>query len=52
MKYVYKTDIDKFVQFAVRVFDVSLAFDDPEKIVFEMIARLESWYRKMGLPPG
>ena len=50
MKYVYKTDIDKFVQFAVRVFDVSLAFDDPEKIVFEMIARLESWYRKMGLP--
>lgn len=51
MKYVYKTDIDKFVQFAVRVFDVSLAFDDKEQIVFEMIDRLESWYKKkMGLP--
>ena len=51
MKYVYKTDSDKFVQFAVRVFDVSLAFDDKEQIVFEMIDRLESWYRKkMGLP--
>lgn len=50
MKYVYDTDIDKFVQFAVRVFDVELAFDDKEKIVFEMIRRLEAWYEKMGLP--
>ena len=50
MKYVYGADIDKFVQFAQRVFDVEFAFDDRERIVFEMIERLEQWYRRMGLP--
>lgn len=50
MKYVYKENIDKFVQFAVRVFDVDFAYNDKELIVREMIARLEAWYRKMELP--
>lgn len=50
MKYVYKDDIDRFVQLAVRVFDVDLAFADRDGIVREMIRRLEDWYRRMGLP--
>lgn len=50
MRYVYKENIDKFVQFAVRVFDVDLAYDDKESIVLEMIERLEDWYKKMNLP--
>ena len=50
MKYVYKENTDKFLQFALRVFDVSLPFDDTDRIVHEMIARLEAWYKKMGLP--
>lgn len=50
MKYVYKENTDKFVQFAQRVFDVTLPLDDKDRIVTEMIARLENWYRRMGLP--
>ncbi|WP_040196357.1 iron-containing alcohol dehydrogenase [Candidatus Soleaferrea massiliensis] len=50
MKYVYKDNIDKFVQFAVRVFDVQLPFEDKERIVWEGIRRLEAWYQSMGLP--
>ncbi len=50
MKYVYKVHRDKFVQFATRVFDVSLPLDDADAIVAEMIERLEGWYRRMGLP--
>lgn len=50
MKYVYKQNIDKFIQFARRVFNVDFSFDDREQIVFEMIERLEAWYVRMGLP--
>ncbi len=50
MKYVYKQNVDKFIQFAMRVFNVDFSFDDKEKIVFEMIERLEAWYVRMGLP--
>lgn len=50
MKYVYKQNVDKFIQFAMRVFNVDFSFDDKEKIVFEMIERLEDWYVRMGLP--
>ncbi len=50
MKYVYKQNKDKFVQFAMRVFDVDYSFDDKDRIIFEMIERLEGWYLRMGLP--
>lgn len=50
MKYVYKANIDKFVQFAQRVFDVDLAFEDKDRIVLEMIKRLENFYHSIGLP--
>lgn len=50
MKYVYKRNVQRFVQFAVRVFGVDLAFDDPEAIALEGIRRLEDFYRSVGLP--
>lgn len=50
MKYVYRENTDKFIQFAERIFDVSLAYDDKDRIVLEMIERLEAWYKRMGLP--
>jgi len=50
MKYVYKHNKDKFVQFAMRVFDVDFSFEDKDRIIFEMIERLEAWYLRMGLP--
>lgn len=50
MKYVYKTDMDKFLQLAVRVFNVDWSFEDKDAVVLEMIKRLELWYFEMGLP--
>lgn len=50
MKYVYKHDINRFVQFAVRVWDVDLSFDSYEEIALEGINRMTEFFRKMGLP--
>lgn len=50
MKYVYKSNIDKFLQLAIRVFNVNWSFENKDGIVLEMIKRLELWYFEMGLP--
>lgn len=50
MKYVYKHDLDRFVQFAVKVWDVDLTYTDREAIALEGIKRLENFFRSIGLP--
>ncbi len=50
MQYVYKTNINMFVQFAVNVMGVEGSYRDPDAIVMEGIARLRGFYRKIGLP--
>jgi hypothetical protein len=50
MRYVYRDNVDKFVQFAVRVMDVGLAFEDREAIALEGIARLERFFASIGMP--
>lgn len=50
MKYVYKDNIEKFAQFAYRVFGVDFEFNSKEAAVLEMINRLEAWYKRIGLP--
>jgi alcohol dehydrogenase YqhD (iron-dependent ADH family) len=50
MKYVYRDNIDRFVQYAVRVWDISLTFDDKDAVVEAAIDRLEAFYRALGLP--
>lgn len=50
MKYVYKHDVDRFAQFAVRVFGVDHSFFTPERTALEGIARLTSLFTSMGLP--
>lgn len=50
LKYVYKQNINLLVQFAVRVWNVEQCFDNPEKTALEGIARLESFYKSIGLP--
>lgn len=50
MKYVYHYDIDIFVQYAVRVWNVEQDFYDKEKTALAGIACLENFYRSMGLP--
>jgi len=50
MKYVYKHDIDRFVQFATRVWNVEMDFECPERTALEGIKRLKNFFRQIGLP--
>lgn len=50
MKYVYKQDVKRFVQFAVRVWNVDDNFHNPERIALEGIERMEQFFKKAGLP--
>lgn len=50
MSYVYKDNLDMFVQFAVRVMGVARGLRDKEETVLEAIERLRGFYRRMGLP--
>jgi alcohol dehydrogenase len=50
MKYVYRQDVQRFVQFAVRVWDVDYAFDEPERIALEGIERQKRFFASLGLP--
>lgn len=50
MKYVYQHNLDRFVQFAVRVWNVEQDFFDPEKTVLEGIRRMEEFFQSIGLP--
>lgn len=50
MKYVYKHDLDRFAQFAVRVWNVENDYFDKEKTALAGIAALEKFSKSMGLP--
>ena len=49
MKYVYAHNLDRFVQFAVRVFDVEYDFSDPERTALQGIERLREYFKSTGL---
>jgi alcohol dehydrogenase YqhD (iron-dependent ADH family) len=50
MKYVYRENIEKFAQFAERVWDVDTGSNGMESTALEGIARMEAFYREIGLP--
>lgn len=50
MQYVYKHDISRFVQFAVRVWNVEPDFYNPERTALEGIRRLKDFFKSIGLP--
>lgn len=50
MKYVYTHDVNRFVQFAVRVWNVEQDFADPEKTALEGINRIREFFHSIGLP--
>jgi hypothetical protein len=50
MRYVYKHDLNRFVQFAVRVWNVEYDYFNPEKTVLEGINRVEAFWQSLGLP--
>ena len=50
MQYVYRANLPRFVQFAVRVWDVDFSFSQPEQIALEGIARMKCFFKEIGLP--
>ena len=50
MKYVYKHNLPRFVQYAVRVWNVEQRFDDPEATALEGIERTKAFFTAIGLP--
>lgn len=50
MKYVYKEKIDRFVRFAVKVFDVNAGGKKDEEIALEGIAKFEDFLKDIGMP--
>jgi alcohol dehydrogenase YqhD (iron-dependent ADH family) len=49
MKFVQHHDLDRFVQWAVRVWNVELNVFNREAVVAEGIARMEAFFRSLGL---
>ena len=50
MKYVYKQNLARFIQFAARVWDVEYDFECPERTALEGISRMEGFFKAIGLP--
>jgi alcohol dehydrogenase YqhD (iron-dependent ADH family) len=50
MKRVYKSNVNRFVQFASRVWDVDIDFHNQEKTALAGIAALENFFVSIGLP--
>lgn len=50
MKYVYKSNINMFVQFAVNVMGVDGSIRDTETLVLDAINKLSEFFAKIGLP--
>ena len=50
MKYVYQTDLPRFVQFATRVWGVADNPADPDAVAREGIACLERFFKSLDLP--
>ncbi len=50
MKYLYRHDINRFAQFAARVWNVDYSVWSPEETALLGIKRLEDFYRSLGLP--
>ena len=49
MKYVVEHDVNRFVQWAVRVWNVEMDVFDPAAVAKEGIAKMESFFRFLGL---
>lgn len=50
MRYVYKRQLNRYVQFAVRVWGVDQNFNDSERTALEGIERMEAFFVSLGLP--
>jgi len=49
-KYVYRHDVRKFAQFAVRVMNVEMDYAHPDKTALAGIEALQEYFRSLGMP--
>lgn len=49
-KYVYKHDVRKFAQFAVRVMGIEMNFEHPEKTALAGIEALKDYFKSLDMP--
>ncbi|MDR2301128.1 MAG: iron-containing alcohol dehydrogenase [Deltaproteobacteria bacterium] len=50
MKYVYKLDVPRFVEFAVRVWGCQMNFENPEATALEGIEAFKNFVKSLGMP--
>ncbi|MGL4402696.1 MAG: iron-containing alcohol dehydrogenase [Fusobacteriaceae bacterium] len=50
MKYVYKVDKDRFMQYANRVWDVEYDLENTDRMILEGIYRMEQFFKRIGMP--
>lgn len=49
-KYVYKSNIEKFCQYAVRVWDIDMNFDAPHDTALKGISATENYFKSLEMP--
>lgn len=49
-RYVLPTDVARFAQFAVNVMGCEMDYHDPEKTALQGIAKMEDYFRSIGMP--
>lgn len=49
-RYVYRAGRERWLQYAVNVWDVKPEFDRPDRMIEEAIDRQENWYKTIGMP--
>lgn len=49
-RFVYEADVMKFAQYAVRVWNISMDFENPQRTALEGIAATERYFRSIGMP--
>lgn len=50
MEYVYLENIDRFVQYSTRVWNVEMDYDNPERTALEGIRKTKEFFKKIGMP--
>jgi alcohol dehydrogenase YqhD (iron-dependent ADH family) len=50
MRYLYGKEVQRFAQFAVRVFGLPMDFEHPQATALAGIRRLEAFFRQLSLP--
>ena len=49
-RYVYKSSIKRFLQYAKNVWNIDIDFENPEKTVLAAIDKQENFYKSIGMP--